>query len=172
MTRTAHSSDPLRPHAHDPNPSPPGDDLAFVLVAPGGAQSVVTVDDLRQLPQITLPNCFIVSTGHGTSGPFVFGGPTLLSLVQTRLAPDADWLEVEVVSGDGFGNRVSAAELRRPQPENRPIVLAISLAGQPLTRRQGLVRMIVPAETDDALRQVKWVSRVVVNATLARRAQG
>jgi hypothetical protein len=34
--------------------------------------------------------------------------------------------------------------------------------GQKLTRRQGLVRLIVPREKDDALRQVKWVGRIVI----------
>jgi len=34
-----------------------------------------------------------------------------------------------------------------------------------LTRQQGLVRLVVPFETDNALRQVKWVQRInVVNA--------
>jgi hypothetical protein len=31
-----------------------------------------------------------------------------------------------------------------------------------LTRAQGLVRLIVPHERDDALRQVKWVTRIIV----------
>jgi hypothetical protein len=38
------------------------------------------------------------------------------------------------------------------------------LNGQPLTRAQGLIRLIVPAETDDALRQVKWVTQIVIYA--------
>jgi hypothetical protein len=36
------------------------------------------------------------------------------------------------------------------------------MEGQPLTREQGLVRMIVPSERDDALRQVKWVGKIVI----------
>ena len=151
--------DPLRPHSHDSNPQPPSDDPAFVLVAPDGAETLVTVADLAALPQTSVPNCFVVSTGHGTSGPFTFSGVRLLDLVQSRLAPGAGWAQVEVISADGFGNRVTAEELLRPNP--RPIILSTVLDGQPMSREQGLVRLIVPSETDDALRQVKWVARVV-----------
>ena len=66
-----------------------------------------------------------------------------------------------MVSADGFGNRVLAREL--PQPPARPILLATHIDGQPLTRQAGLVRLIVPNETDDALRQVKWVARIEVH---------
>ena len=65
---------------------------------------------------------------------------------------------MEVVSGDGFGTRALRTELTEPTP--RPILLAHTLDGQPLTRADGLVRLIVPSETDDALRQVKWVAQV------------
>jgi hypothetical protein len=34
--------------------------------------------------------------------------------------------------------------------------------GAPLSRRQGVVRLVVPSEVDDALRQVKWVAAVRV----------
>ena len=44
--------------------------------------------------------------------------------------------------------------------EERPILLAHSIDGRPLTRAEGLVRLIVPAETDEALRQVKWVAEI------------
>lgn len=154
--------DPLHPHAHEPNPEPPSADAAFVFTNPAGAETIVTVADLARLPQIRLPNCYIVSTGHGTSGPFTFGGVTLLELVQSRLRPGESWSQVEVISADGFGNRVLAAELHQSPPSERPILLAITRNGRPLTRRQGLVRLIVPSETDDALRQVKWVGQIVV----------
>ena len=152
--------DPLKPHSHDPNPQPPSDDPAFAFVLPDGTETTVYVADLEALPQTSVPECYIVSTGHGTSGPFTFGGVRLLDLVQSRLAPGTGWLQVEVISADGFGNRVTAEELLRPNP--RPIILSVTLDGQVMSREQGLVRMIVPSETDDALRQVKWVGRVVV----------
>ena len=151
--------DPLRPHAHDPNPAPPTLDSSFQLTLPDGTTEKVTVTDLQALPKTIVPNCYIVSTGHGTSGPFEFAGVTLLNLVESRLAEGQGWSEVEVISADGFGNRVQRAELLQPDPAG-PILLSYLLDGQPLTREQGLVRMIVPIEKDDALRQVKWVGQL------------
>lgn len=157
-----YTHDPLRPHAHDPNPEPPSADPTFIFMDPNGSETMVTVADLQQqLPQTTVPNCYIVSTGHGTSGPFLFTGTRLLDLVQHYLPPNRPWSEIEVISADGFGNRVFAEELYQPDPAG-PILLSYRLDGQPLSREQGLVRMIAPVEKDDALRQVKWVGRINV----------
>ncbi len=153
------AADPLRPHHHEPNPTPPSLDPTFILAQPDGREIVVSVDELQRLPRTTVANCIIVSTGHGASGPFVFTGATLLDLVRRTLPPGAAWSQVEVISADGFGNRVLAAELLQPDPAG-PILLSYELDGQPLTRQEGLVRLIVPGEKDDALRQVKWVGRI------------
>lgn len=158
---THHDHDPLQPHAHDPNPSPPSDDPTFVFVHPDGAQRLVTVDQLERLPFTTISNCYIVSTGHGTSGPFSFGGVTLLDLIQSTLPPDEKWSQVEVISADGFGNRVFAEELFQPDPAGPPLI-SYQIDGRLMTRQEGLVRMVVPSEKDDALRQVKWLGSVVV----------
>ena len=48
----------------------------------------------------------------------------------------------------------------QPDPSAPPILLATHIDGQPLTREAGLVRLIVPAERDDALRQVKWIAEI------------
>lgn len=162
MTHLNESHDPLRPHQHEPNPEPPTPDPTFEFSGPGGINRQISVDLLERLPQTSVPNCYIVSTGHGTSGPFTFGGVTLLAFVQSQLPANTPWSQVEVVSADGFGNRVLATELQ--QQTSRPILLAYTLDGQKLSRRQGLVRLIVPSETDDALRQVKWVGQVTVRA--------
>lgn len=154
-----HAGDPLQPHRHEPNPEPPSLDPAFILAQPDGAEIVVSVADLQRLPRTTVVNCYIVSTGHGTTGPFTFSGATLLDLVRRYLPPGAAWSQVEVISADGFGNRVLAEELLQPDPAG-PILLSYMLDGQLLTRQEGLVRLIVPSEKDDALRQVKWVGRV------------
>lgn len=156
-----HTHDPLRPHAHDPNPEPASPDPTFLWVGPDGREKNITVADLQQLPRTTVPNCTIISTGHGTSGPFAFAGVTLLDFLHSQLPPDQPWAEVEVISVDGFGNRLLAEELYQPDPAG-PVLLGYLLDGQPLTREQGLVRMIVPSEKDDALRQVKWVGRINV----------
>ncbi len=143
------------PHAHDPNPAPPSDDPAFRLVMPNGAQTV-TLKRLRHLPGHTLPSAHIHSTGHPPSGPFAFGGVTLKALIQ-HLAPGR-WSAAIVLSADGFGTQVQPAEWE--DESARPILLAHTIDGQPLSREQGLVRLIVPSETDEALRQVKWVVEV------------
>ena len=154
-----HDHDPLQPHAHDPNPRPPTPDPTITLQPPGGPEQRLDVATLAALTHTSVPECYIVSTGHGTSGPFTFGGVQLLHLVQ-HLA-NAAWDEVEVISADGFGNRVFRDELLNPSAAG-PVILATHLDHQPLTRAQGLVRLVVPSERDDALRQVKWVARVNV----------
>lgn len=153
--------DPLRPHAHDPNPEPPSANPSFAFVYPDGQEIIVPVAQLEQLPQTSISDCYIISTGHGTSGPFTFAGVTLFDFLQSLLAAGTVWSEVEVISADGFGNRVFKEELLNPNPAG-PILLSYLLDGQKMTREQGLVRMIVPSEKDDALRQVKWVGRIMV----------
>lgn len=165
--------DPLSPHSHEPNPLPPSPDADLTVNLPDGTAHRITPAALRSLDfvqdgrlperpadpsQVTIPNCYIVSTGHGTSGPFSFTGLRLLDLVD--LLWTGDWTQVEVVSGDGFGTRALRTELT--QPTQRPAILAHTLDRQPLSRAEGLVRLIVPSETDDALRQVKWVAHVRV----------
>jgi hypothetical protein len=151
-------NDPLRPHSHEPNPQPPTADPTIRLVTPDEREILVTVEELREeYPAVTLPDCYIVSTGHGTSGPFVFTGVSLLDLVQ-RYARES-WSQLEAISADGFGNRVMAAELVESDPAG-PILLAYAINRNQLTRQGGLVRMIVPGEKDDALRQVKWLAIV------------
>jgi hypothetical protein len=52
------------------------------------------------------------------------------------------------------------AKEAQPVSSEPPILLATHIDGRPMTRKEGLVRLIVPSERDDALRQVKWVSVV------------
>ncbi|MCB0056447.1 MAG: molybdopterin-dependent oxidoreductase [Caldilineaceae bacterium] len=151
--------DPLRPHSHEPNPEPPTAVPDVTLELPNGRVLTLDLPTLHNLPAVTVENCIIVSTGHGASGPFAFRGVSLLALVQAYWS--GAWRQVAVHSADGFGNRVLRAELEQPDPAG-PILLAYACDGVPLTRPQGLVRLIVPSERDDALRQVKWVARVVV----------
>jgi DMSO/TMAO reductase YedYZ molybdopterin-dependent catalytic subunit len=153
-----HDHDPLRPHSHDPNPEPPSAEASFRVIWPGGDR-IYAPADLRRFPALTITDCFIVSTGHGTSGPFTFTGVPLLTLIDALLPDPAAWNEVAVLSGDGFGVRLYRHELIA-LPPHRPALLAYALDGQPLTRQQGLVRLIEPNETDDALRQVKWIAEI------------
>lgn len=152
--------DPLQPHSHDPNPAPPSPFPDFKFQLPNGAEKSVALETLYKLPTTTLKDCYIISTGHGTTGPFEFSGPTLLSVVQAHFGR-VDWHSVEVLSGDGFGTRIYADELwERGVAE--PMILAYAIDGRPMSRQEGLVRLIVPSETDDALRQVKWVDKIRV----------
>jgi hypothetical protein len=144
-----------QPHSHDSNPDPPDDDSTLAVITPDG-RILVTIEELRTLPGHTLPDCLIASTGHPASGPFAFGGVTLGTFI-AAYAPGA-WSAALVLSGDGFGTRVLAEEWQADMA--RPILLAHTLDGRPLTRAEGLVRLIVPGETGDALRQVKWVAEV------------
>jgi DMSO/TMAO reductase YedYZ molybdopterin-dependent catalytic subunit len=131
----------------------------MTLSTPAGRTVQLSVDSLDAMPQVSVSGCYIVSTGHGASGPFTFGGVRLLDVVE-RFVPDR-WTQVEVISADGFGNRVYRPELEGPSPEGT-IILAIRIDGARLTREQGLVRLVVPSEREDALRQVKWVSEIRV----------
>jgi len=151
-------ADPLQPHSHDPNPAPPSLDSTIIFSLPNGTKQFIEVEHLHVLPAVSLANCYIVSTGHGTTGPFTFAGPTLLSLIQA-CTDTTDWNVVEVVSGDGFGTRITRKELNQPADAG-PIILAYAIDRQSMSREQGLVRLIVPSERDDALRQVKWVEEV------------
>jgi DMSO/TMAO reductase YedYZ molybdopterin-dependent catalytic subunit len=85
----------------------------------------------------------------------------LSDLLNDVLVPGIHWRYVDVISADGFGTRVFAHEIQTPAA-TRPILLSYAIDGTPMMRAQGLVRLIVPSETDDALRQVKWVKRIEV----------
>jgi DMSO/TMAO reductase YedYZ molybdopterin-dependent catalytic subunit len=146
----------LHGHAHEPNLTTPAGDGGFLLLT-AGVTRTVNPSDLSALPQTELSDCYIVSTGHGTSGPFRFAGVLVRDLL-SALAPGVEAAAVDVVSADGFGTRLMAADW--DGADERAPLLAIRLDGAPLSRAQGLVRLVVPSETDDALRQVKWVAEI------------
>lgn len=148
-------------HSHDPNPEPPSGDASIVAHLADGHSIRLDVAALRALRYHEIRDCYIVSTGHGTSGPFAFGGATLADLL-AHLLPDEDaWRHVDIVSGDGFGTRLTPADLAEA-PAGRPPLLAYTVDGTAMAREAGLVRLVVPAETDDALKQVKWIARIEI----------
>ena len=151
----ATNDDWQQPHAHNSNPTPPDGDATFAVVTPHG-RAVVTTAALRALPAHTLRDAIIASTGHPASGPFDFSGAPLRAVI-AAYAP-GEWAAARVLSGDGFGVQIVAAEW--VGDDEQPILLAHTIDGRPLTRAEGLVRLIVPTETDEALRQVKWVAEV------------
>jgi hypothetical protein len=153
----------LERHEHEPNLVIPDGDPAIVVNQPDGALRTMLLMDLLALPVSSVANCFIVSTGHGVSGPFLFAGARLLDLLRAVGWTDQGWQHVDVISADGFGARLFAHEIT-VHDVTRPILLSHHLNDAPMTRDQGLVRLIVPSETDDALRQVKWVARLHIHA--------
>lgn len=150
----------LHGHAHEPNQEIPASAPDFVITLPDGTSVSVRVTDLQALPATAVDQCYIVSTGHGASGPFTFSGVRLVDLLTALLPANLVWQQCDVISVDGFGTRLSVQEVTTVT--RRPILLSYAVDGQALTRAQGLVRLIVPSETDDALRQVKWVGRIVI----------
>ncbi|MEZ4618215.1 MAG: molybdopterin-dependent oxidoreductase [Caldilineaceae bacterium] len=93
--------------------------------------------------------------------PFTFGGVRLLAFLNHVIATGVRWQALDVISSDRFGTRLTRDELAH-DPADRPSLLALTLDRQPLTREQGLIRLVVPTERDDALKQVKWVAEIVV----------
>lgn len=150
----------LHTHAHEPNLVVPPGDGSFRLVS-GARTRRITLAFLAGLPHFEIDRCFIVSTGHGVSGPFRFGGVRLVDLV--RLASvDENFDHVDVVASDGYGTRLTRAEILGA-PAARPPLLALTIDDRPLSREAGLVRLIVPTEVDDALKQIKWVENVAAS---------
>ena len=148
---------------HEPHLALPAGAGAFRVRLPDGTERQITVATSQQMPATTVDECYIVSTGHGASGPFRFTGVTLRDFLHRTLPQHLAWRHVDVVSADGFGTRLLPGDLADP-PGGRAPLLAYTIDGAPLTREQGLVRLIVPAEVDDALRQVKWVNEIRVAA--------
>jgi len=149
----------LTSYSHDPNPEPPSQDPTIQFQLPSGKEKIVDLALLQSLTPVTVSDYYIVSTGHGTSGPFTFTGVKLEVLINHCMQQDEEtWSYAHVISADGFGTQVLAQEVA----DQETMLFAYALDGAEMSREQGLVRLIVPSERDDALRQVKWVSEVVL----------
>lgn len=143
------------PHSHEPNPTPPPGNVE-VSIHFQGRSAMLTPETLLSMPQQIVNNCTIISTGHGSSGPFAFGGVPLSALVENFAQQACS--AVDVISADGFRTRLAGEELR--SSAERPVLLAVTKDGRLLSREEGLVRLVVPHETGGALQQVKWVSEI------------
>lgn len=150
------SEDPLQPHSHDNNVLPPGDDASIALFLPDGSQQQISLEALRQLPRTSF--AYEYHTDHGVHGPYQLVGVSLRDLIEGSWSER--WRQVEVLSADDFGNRIFADEVL--SDEGDPILLSYESDGVALRREHGLVRLVVPSETDNALRQVKWVAKIRV----------
>lgn len=157
MTKSTTGSSP---HIHEPNLTPPTSEPAFELLSPSGNVYRFRPADLATMPQQSVEECYIVSTGHGTSGPYTFSGVTLHDFLNAVLGRDVEWEAVELLGADGYGTGVGRDEIAGDK--ERPALLATHMNGEALSREKGLIRLIVPSETTDALRQVKWLSKIIV----------
>lgn len=152
--------DPLQPHSHDNNPEPPYIDPTIIFVAPSGAKKEISLADLMaDYDQTTIP-AYTYMTDHGMHGPYKLEGVGLMDLINQELGVQAEWNEVEVISADEFGNRLYRNEL--VPADHDPVLICHRSNNEQLRRIQGLVRLVVPSETDNALRQVKWVREIRV----------
>lgn len=158
-------NDPLQPHSHDNNESPPDNNLDILLTRPDGSTVSIAAAALAHYPQSLIPH-YEYTTDHGKHGPYQLRGVALYDLIQQEVP--AEWHEVEVLSADGFGNRVFREELERPMAVG-PILLCTHTNGRPLGRAEGAIRLVVPSETDNALRQIKWVREIRVKSSGANR---
>ena len=152
--------DPLQPHSHDNNPEPPYIDPTLIFLAPNGDKKEISLADLMADYDQTVIPAYTYMTDHGMHGPYKLEGVGLLDLINQELGPQAEWGEVEIISADEFGNRLYRDEL---VPAGfAPVLLCHRSNNEQLRRIQGLVRLVVPSETDNALRQVKWVREIRV----------
>lgn len=156
-------ADPFVFHVHEPNLEPPAEDDFFDFVRPDGTKIGMNWSVLLTLPRLMMDSCYIVSTGHGRSGPFAFAGTPLYLFIHHLLPNPTNWSWVAIKSADGFGTSLRRVELQAVAT-SRPVLLSDQINGQQMSRAEGRVRLIVPYETDDALKQVKWVKEIRVSS--------
>lgn len=159
-TDTQHTADhdPLQPHSHDNNPEPPYIDPTIHFFDTAGNSKTISLADLMADYEQTVIPAYTYMTDHGIHGPYKLEGVALLDLIEQEIGKREDWSEVEVISADEFGNRLYRDELA-PAGES-PVLVCHRSNNEQLRRIQGLIRLVVPSETDNALRQVKWVREI------------
>lgn len=138
--------------SHHNNVTPPDDDETFYLLWDKG-ELELTLPTLKTYPKTEYP--YTYKTDHGDHGPYTLLGVALRDLIKEL---SKAWNEVEIKSADGFGNCLTKDEVLAEPP---PMLYYLS-DGELLSRQNGLVRLVVPSETDNALRQIKWVREVKV----------
>jgi len=148
-------SDPLKPHKHSNNTTAPKGNTNITINKTNGSSLDLSLEQLKtNYPQSVIP-AYTYVTDHGVHGPYRLEGVSLKDLITQE--NKNDWSEVEVLSADGFGNRISKEEIL---VETDPIMLYYKSNDKMLERKHGLVRLVVPTEIDNALRQIKWVKTI------------
>ncbi|MCA9838979.1 MAG: molybdopterin-dependent oxidoreductase [Trueperaceae bacterium] len=141
---------------HHNNTTPPSANTDIIIDLPDNEHHLRLENLIEDYPQSVIEGYTYV-TNHGVHGPHRLEGVSLLDLIPETLV---DWQTIEVISTDGFSNTLSKEELLSAK---EPIMLYHSIGGERLEHKHGLVRLVVPTETDNALRQIKWVKRIVVS---------
>lgn len=143
------------PQKHHNNTKVPEETTDITLETLAGHRQIITLEQLMRDYPVSVMPAYSYVTNHGIHGPYRLEGVQLLDLLKQRIS--GSWTGVEVLSADGFGNYVHKEELEQAQ---EPIMLYFKINGEILKKKQGLVRLLVPSETDNALRQIKWVKRL------------
>lgn len=148
-------SDPLKPHKHHNNTTAPDSNTNIQLNTPKGKTIEITLEQLQTNYPTSIIPAYTYVTDHGVHGPYRLEGVSLKDLIAKENI--SDWSEVEVLSADGFGNRIAKDEVLAA---GDPIMLYYKTDDDMLSKQHGLVRLVVPTETDNALRQIKWVKTI------------
>ena len=98
--------DPSSPTATTPTP-PRRRPIRRSRCARPSTEWHLTPDVLRRLPHLNIPECYIVSTGHGTSGRFHVWRRAPAGALQVY-AHESDWTQVEVVSATALAPGLAA----------------------------------------------------------------
>lgn len=151
-------SDPLKPHKHSNNTTPPRGNSNITLYNTDSSSVELSLEQLQMNYPPSIIPAYTYVTDHGVHGPYKLEGVSLKDLITKEVK--TPWSELEVLSADGFGNRLSKEEIFA---KGDPIMLYFKTDGEMLTKQHGLVRLVVPSETDNALRQIKWVKTINVN---------
>ena len=158
--------DPLRPHSHANNALIPDADTTIFLNVLNQEIIEISLEYLQSDYQTSVLESYTYQTDHGRHGPYRLEGVRLIDLIGKYVSQGSEWNQVEVLSADGFGNRIYKTEILEA---SEAILLCFRSNGGALERQYGLVRLVVPFETDNALRQVKWVRTInVLNAPLEK----
>jgi DMSO/TMAO reductase YedYZ molybdopterin-dependent catalytic subunit len=117
-------------------------------------ESKLSLEDLMTKYPQSVIEAYTYVTNHGVHGPYRLEGVSLLDLIPEMFAA---WSSVEVISADGFANTLSKAELLAAK---EPAMLYYLSDGKSLEPKHGPIRLVVPSETNNAIRQIKWVKRI------------
>lgn len=141
------------PKKHHNNTTIPETNSEIFLEFADG-ESTLSLEELKNKYPQSVIEAYTYVTNHGVYGPYRLEGVSLLDLIPETFS---NWSEVEVISADNFANTLSKAELIAAK---EPAMLYYLSDGKSLDSKHGPIRLVVPSETDNAIRQIKWVKQI------------